>query len=85
MHAICFGGIRIYNTERFGETLHYLTLGDILVEVVSYLAYQLSLGAIGYDVPFGNKAERFVYVKFWGGEKKFIYPDAFLMGFLEIE
>jgi hypothetical protein len=31
-----------------------------------------------------NRGEKFVYVKFWGGEKKFIYPDAFLMGFLEM-
>ena len=31
-----------------------------------------------------NRGEKFVYVKFWGGEKKFIFPDAFLMGFLEM-
>ena len=31
-----------------------------------------------------NKNEKFIYVKFWGGEKKFIFPDAFKMGFLEM-
>ena len=32
-----------------------------------------------------NKNEKFIYVKFMLGEKKFIFPDAFLMGFLEVE
>ena len=32
-----------------------------------------------------NKNEKFIYVKFTLGEKKFIFPDAFLMGFLEME
>lgn len=32
-----------------------------------------------------NKNEKFIHVKFTLGEKKFIFPDAFLMGFLEIE
>ena len=31
-----------------------------------------------------NKNEKFIYVRFALGEKKFIFPDAFLMGFLEI-
>ena len=31
-----------------------------------------------------NKNEKFIHVKFTLGEKKFIFPDAFLMGFLEI-
>ena len=31
-----------------------------------------------------NKGEKFIYVKFWGGKKKFIFPDAFMMGFLEM-
>ena len=30
-----------------------------------------------------NKNEKFIHVKFTLGEKKFIFPDAFLMGFLE--
>ena len=36
------------------------------------------------DVVKINKNEKFIYVRFWGGEKKFIFPDAFLMGFLEM-
>ena len=32
-----------------------------------------------------NKNERFVHVKFLLGEKKFIFPDAFVMGFLKVE
>ncbi len=31
-----------------------------------------------------NKNEKFIYVKFMLGEKKFMFPDAFLMGFLEL-
>ena len=31
-----------------------------------------------------NKNEKFIHVKFTLGEKKFIFPDAFLMGFLEL-
>ena len=32
-----------------------------------------------------NKNEKFIHIKFTLGEKKFIFPDAFLMGFLEVE
>ena len=32
-----------------------------------------------------NKNEKFIFVKFNGGEKNFIFPDAFSMGFLELE
>ena len=32
-----------------------------------------------------NKNEKYIYVKFFLGEKKFIFPDAFVMGFLEVE
>ena len=31
-----------------------------------------------------NKNEKFIHVKFMLGEKKFMFPDAFLMGFLEL-
>ena len=31
-----------------------------------------------------NKNEKFIYVRFTLGEKKFIFPDAFLMGFLKL-
>ena len=30
-----------------------------------------------------NKNEKFIHIRFTLGEKKFIFPDAFLMGFLE--
>ena len=32
-----------------------------------------------------NKNEKFIHIKFTLGEKKFIFSDAFLMGFLEME
>lgn len=32
-----------------------------------------------------NKNEKFIHIKFTLGEKKFIFPDAFLMGFFEME
>jgi hypothetical protein len=32
-----------------------------------------------------NMNEKFIHVKFTLGEKKFVFPDAFLMGFLEVE
>ena len=32
-----------------------------------------------------NKNEKFIHIKFTLGEKKFIFPDAFIMGFLEVE
>ena len=32
-----------------------------------------------------DKNEKFIHIKFTLGEKKFIFPDAFLMGFLEVE
>ena len=31
-----------------------------------------------------NKNKKFIHIKFTLGEKKFIFPDAFLMGFLEL-
>ena len=32
-----------------------------------------------------NKYEKFIHIKFTLGEKKFIFPDAFLMGFLVVK
>ena len=32
-----------------------------------------------------DKNAKFIHVKFVLGEKKFVYPDAFLMGFIECE
>ena len=53
---------------------------------------KIEAGDIIYHKKFGkgevvkiNKNEKFIYVKFMLGEKKFIFPDAFLMGFLEVE
>ena len=58
---------------------------------------EAKLETIGIDCPvihkkFGkgtvvkvNKNEKFIHIKFTLGEKKFIFPDAFLMGFLEVE
>ena len=60
-------------------------------------ALETKLESIGIDSPvihnkFGkgivvkiNKNEKFIHIKFTLGEKKFIFPDAFLMGFLEVE
>ena len=53
---------------------------------------KIEAGDIVYHKKFGkgeivkiNKNEKFIYVKFMLGEKKFMFPDAFLMGFLEID
>jgi hypothetical protein len=57
---------------------------------------EVKLETIGVDSPvihkkFGkgtvvkiNKNEKFIHIKFTLGEKKFIFPDAFQMGFLEM-
>ena len=52
----------------------------------------LTVDSIVYHKKFGkgtivklNKNEKFIYIKFAFGEKKFVYPDAFLMGFLVVE
>jgi hypothetical protein len=49
----------------------------------------LEMGASVLHKKFGigtverlNKGEKFIYVKFSEGEKKFIFPDAFVNGFL---
>ena len=31
-----------------------------------------------------GKTDKFIHVKFTLGEKKFVFPDAFLQGFLEV-
>lgn len=58
--------------------------------------YQTKLEALGVgsvvshkrfgkgDVIKVDKSEKFIYVKFAVGEKKFIFPDAFVMGFLDV-
>jgi hypothetical protein len=63
-----------------------------LIELVMKLD-SLEVNSIVYHDKFGkgnvtkiNKNEKFIYVKFdFGGEKKFIFPDAFSMGFLKFE
>lgn len=52
----------------------------------------LTVDSIVYHKKFGkgtvvklNKNEKFIYIKFTLGEKKFVYPDAFLMRFLVVE
>ena len=68
------------------------------VEIVSYEKdFEAKLESIGVDSnvihkKFGkgtfvkiNKNEKFIHIKFTLGEKKFIFPDAFVMGFLEVE
>lgn len=53
---------------------------------------RIEVGDIVYHKKFGkgevvkiNKNEKFIYVKFMLGEKKFMFPGAFLDGFLEVE
>ena len=53
---------------------------------------KIEAGDIVYHKKFGkgevvkiNKNEKFIYVRFMLGEKKFMFPDAFLMGFLGVE
>jgi len=53
---------------------------------------KIEAGDIVYHKKFGkgeivkiNKNEKFIYVKFMLGEKKFMFPGAFVDGFLEVE
>ena len=53
---------------------------------------KIAAGDIVYHKKFGkgevvkiNKNEKFIYVKFMLGEKKFMFPGAFVDGFLEVE
>ena len=63
-----------------------------LIDLVMKLE-TLEVDSVLYHDKFGkgnvtkiNKNEKFIYVKFdFGGEKKFIFPDAFSMGFLKFE
>lgn len=32
-----------------------------------------------------NRNEKFIHIKFVVGEKKFVFPDSFVMGFLELK
>ena len=51
---------------------------------------RVTVGSIVFHKKFGkgtvvklNSNDRYIYIKFALGEKKFVFPDAFLMGFLE--
>ena len=53
---------------------------------------RVTVGSIVFHKKFGkgtvvklNSNDRYIYIKFALGEKKFVFPDAFLMGFLEVE
>ena len=51
---------------------------------------RVTIGSIVFHKKFGkgtvvkiNNNDKYIYIKFALGEKKFVFPDAFLMGFLE--
>ncbi len=51
---------------------------------------RVTIGSIVFHKKFGkgtvvklNSNDRYIYIKFALGEKKFVFPDAFVMGFLE--
>ena len=53
---------------------------------------RVTVGSIVSHKKFGkgtvvklNSNDRYIYIKFSLGEKKFVFPDAFVMGFLEVE
>ena len=53
---------------------------------------RVTVGSIVFHKKFGkgtvvklNNNDRYIYIKFALGEKKFVFPDAFVMGFLEVE
>ncbi len=53
---------------------------------------RVTVGSIVFHKKFGkgtvvklNSNDRYIYIKFALGEKKFVFPDAFVMGFLEVE
>ena len=51
---------------------------------------RVTVGSIVFHKKFGkgtvvklNNNDKYIYIKFALGEKKFVFPDAFVMGFLE--
>ncbi len=53
---------------------------------------RVTVGSIVFHKKFGkgtvvklNSNDRYIYIKFSLGEKKFVFPDAFVMGYLEVE
>lgn len=64
---------------------------DVNIDLGNIIS-NISLGTIVVHRKFGkgevvkfDRNAKFVYVKFALGEKKFVFPDAFIMGFLNVE
>ena len=64
---------------------------DKNVELMEKLE-SVTVGSIVFHKKFGkgtvvklNSNDRYIYIKFALGEKKFVFPDAFVMGFLEVK
>lgn len=77
--------VPVNNTIIKPKVLPKLDLAAILLE-------RIDVGSTVRHKKFGkgevvkiNKNEKFIFVKFMLGEKKFMFPDAFFDGFLEIE
>ena len=67
------------------------SLNDVEIDNIKAQLEALAVDSTVLHKKFGkgtvikiNKNEKFIHIKFTLGEKKFIFPDAFLMGFLEI-
>jgi hypothetical protein len=65
---------------------------DVEIDNIKAQLEALTVDSIVLHKKFGkgtvvkiNKNEKFIHIKFTLGEKKFIFPDALLMGFLEVE
>ena len=56
-------------------------VGKVIITASAKVDGTTITGEFALDV---IKNEKFIHVKFTLGEKKFVFPDAFLMGFLEI-
>lgn len=66
--------VQIQTETKMKTLLDKLTVGDTVIHK------KFGKG----EVVKINSNEKFLYIRFTIGEKKFIFPDAFLMGFLEI-
>ena len=66
--------VQIQTETKMKTLLDKLTVGDTVIHK------KFGKG----EVVKINSNEKFLYIRFAIGEKKFIFPDAFLMGFLEI-
>ena len=59
-----------------------ITKKDWILQTESVLIFY-SLKKNFYRTPI-NKNEKFIHVRFLEGEKKFIFPDAFMSGYLKM-